>query len=106
MDLPKLNCDVEEANTSIIPHLNKISLNKSAFAVVLSVTQIYVFCYYVTGICFRITDYLNFGCEMEKKMRSKSGTKDRALRACPIIFKVLVRKNLCLMRKSNKPSSI
>lgn len=42
MDLPKLNCDVEEANTSIIPHLNKISLNKSAFAVVLSVTQIYV----------------------------------------------------------------
>ena len=51
-------------------------------------------------------DYLNFGCDMEQEMPSKLGTKDRALRACPIIFKVLVRKNLCLMRKFNKPSSI
>ena len=106
MDLPKLNCDVEEAYTSIIPHLNKISLNQNACAVVLSVTQMHVFCYYVTGICFRIRDYLNFGCDMEQEMPSKLGTKDRALRACPIIFKVLVRKKLCLMRKFNKPSSI
>ena len=27
MNLPELNCDTEEADTCIIPHLNKISLN-------------------------------------------------------------------------------
>ena len=36
MDLPELNRDAEEANTRIIPHLNKISLNQNACAFVLS----------------------------------------------------------------------
>ena len=37
MDLPELNCDTEEADTHIIPHLNKISVNQNACAVVLSI---------------------------------------------------------------------
>ena len=36
MDLPESNGDDEEADTRIIPHLNKISLNQIACAVVLS----------------------------------------------------------------------
>ena len=29
-------------------------------------TEMYVFCYYITCIHFRITGYLNFGCDMEE----------------------------------------
>ena len=36
MNLPELNCDAEEADTRIIPHLHKISLNQNASAVVSS----------------------------------------------------------------------
>ena len=75
MDLPELNCDAEEANNCIIPHLNKISLNQNACAVVLSMIQVHVLCYYITCIHFRITGYPNFGCNMEQEMPSKLGRR-------------------------------